>query len=175
MWLYARNTMLHLNRLAAAVLAVVTIAANVVAYAQPKAQSKAPAPKAAAAAKTAITVYKTVTCGCCGNWVQYMNNQGYACTVTNLADLNDVKVKYAVPANLQSCHTSLVGGYVIEGHVPAEDVKRLLREKPAIVGLAAPGMPAGSPGMDVPNSPGYDVIAFEKDGRQRVYARHPAK
>lgn len=167
--------MLHLNRLAPAVLAVAVIAANVVAFAQPKTQARTAAPKPAATAKTAVTVYKTATCGCCGNWVQYMNTQGYACTVTNLADLDDVKVKNGVPANLQSCHTSLVGGYVIEGHVPAEDIQRLLREKPAIVGLAAPGMPAGSPGMDVPGSPAYDVIAFEKDGRQRVYARHPAK
>jgi hypothetical protein len=95
--------------------------------------------------------------------------------VTNQADLSDVKAKYGVPANLQSCHTSLVGGYVIEGHVPVEDINRLLREKPAIAGLAAPGMPAASPGMDVPNSPGYDVIAFEKNGQQRVYARHPGK
>ena len=166
--------MLHLNRLAPAVLAVAVIAANVVAYAQSKTPARTAAPKPAAT-KTAVTVYKTATCGCCGNWVQYMNAQGYACTVTNLPDLNDVKVKNGVPANLQSCHTSLVGGYVIEGHVPAEDIQRLLREKPAIVGLAAPGMPAGSPGMDVPGSPAYDVIAFEKDGRQRVYARHPAK
>jgi hypothetical protein len=104
-----------------------------------------------------------------------MNARGYACNVTNLADLNEVKVKYGVPANLQSCHTSLIGGYVIEGHVPAEDVQRLLKEKPAIVGLAAPGMPPASPGMDVVNSPGYDVIAFEKNGRQRVYAKHPGK
>ena len=167
--------MSHLNRLAAAVLSVAVIAANVVAYAQPKSQTKSATPKTAATAKTPVTVYKTPTCGCCGGWVQYMNAQGYACAVTDQADLSNVKVKYGVPANLQSCHTSLVGGYVIEGHVPAEDVTRLLREKPAIVGLAAPGMPAASPGMDVPGSPGYDVIAFEKDGRQRVYAHHPGK
>jgi hypothetical protein len=167
--------MFHLNRLAAVVLAAVVIAANVVAYAQPKAQTRSSTPKAAAAANTPVAVYKTATCGCCGNWVQHMNAQGFACNVTNLADLNEVKVKYGVPANLQSCHTSLVGGYVIEGHVPAADIQRLLKEKPAIVGLAAPGMPAGSPGMDVPNSPPYEVIAFEKNGRQRVYARHPGK
>lgn len=164
----------HLNRLAAAVLAVAVIAANVVAYAQPKAQTKTPAGKTAAA-RTPVTVYKTPTCGCCGKWVEHMDAQGYACAVSNLPDLSTIKVKYGVPANLQSCHTSIVGGYVIEGHVPAEDIRRLLREKPAIVGLAAPGMPAASPGMDVPNSPGYDVIAFEKDGRQRVYASHPGK
>jgi hypothetical protein len=167
--------MFHLNRLAAAVLAVAVLAGTIVAYAQPKVQTKAPASKAAAPASTPVTVYKTATCGCCGNWVQYMNARGYACNVTNLADLNEVKVKYGVPANLQSCHTSLIGGYVIEGHVPAEDVQRLLKEKPAIVGLAAPGMPPASPGMDVVNSPGYDVIAFEKNGRQRVYAKHPGK
>jgi hypothetical protein len=167
--------MLHLNRLAVVVLTAAVTASNVVAHAQPKAQRKAAAPKAAAAAKTPVTVYKTPTCGCCGKWVEYMNARAYACTVTELAELNDIKVKYGVPANLQSCHTSLIGGYVIEGHVPEEDIKRLLREKPAIVGLAAPGMPAGSPGMDVPNSPGFEVIAFEKDGGQRVYARHPAR
>src|SRR4051812_23574289 len=119
--------MRSMQRLAA--LSIIAALANApAALAQTKAQPKATAPTAAAPAKTPVTVYKTPTCGCCGNWVEHMNGQGYACAVTNLPDLNAVKVKYAVPANLQSCHTSLVGGYVIEGHVPAEDVKRLLRE-----------------------------------------------
>jgi hypothetical protein len=84
-------------------------------------------------------------------------------------------MKHGVPARLASCHTTLVGGYVIEGHVPLEDVRRLLKEKPAVVGLAAPGMPAGSPGMDVPNSPPYDVLAFDKAGATRVFATHQPK
>jgi hypothetical protein len=125
-----------------------------------------------AVAKPHVTVYKTPTCGCCGQWVEHMKASGFAATTTNLPDLAAIKAKHNVPAQLQSCHTSLVGGYVIEGHVPAEDIKRLLRERPAIVGLAAPGMPAGSPGMDVPHAPAYDVLAFDKDGKTRVYATH---
>ena len=104
-----------------------------------------------------------------------MQANGFATTVTDLPDLAETKAKNKVPAQLQSCHTSLVGGYVIEGHVPAEDIRRLLREKPAIIGLAAPGMPAGSPGMDVPHSPAFDVIAFDKDGHTRVFASHQAR
>jgi hypothetical protein len=125
-----------------------------------------------AVAKPHVTVYKTLTCGCCGKWVEHIQASGFAATTTNLPDLAAIKAKHRVPAELQSCHTSLVGGYVIEGHVPAEDIKRLLRERPAIVGLAAPGMPAGSPGMDVPHSPAYDVLAFDTDGKTRVYATH---
>ena len=124
------------------------------------------------AAKPQLTVYKSPTCGCCGKWVEYMQANGFTAAVTNLPDLSAVKAQNGVPARLASCHTTLVGGYVIEGHVPVEDVRRLLKEKPAIAGLAAPGMPAGSPGMDVPDSPPYDVIAFGKDGRTRVYASH---
>ena len=129
----------------------------------------------AAPAQTQVAVYKSPTCGCCGKWVEHMNANGFAATTTNMPDVAPVKTKHGVPAHLYSCHTSLVGGYVIEGHVPAEDIRRLLREKPAIVGLAAPGMPAGSPGMDVPNSPAYDVIAFDKAGKTTVFASHKPK
>jgi hypothetical protein len=129
----------------------------------------------AGSAKPQVAVYKTPTCGCCGKWVEHMQAAGFAATTTNMPDPGPIKAKYGVPAQLQSCHTSMVGGYVIEGHVPAEDIRRLLKEKPAILGLAAPGMPAGSPGMDVPNSPAYDVIAFDKAGRTRVFATHKAR
>lgn len=122
-----------------------------------------------------LTVYKSPTCGCCAKWVEYMQANGFSASVTNMPDVSPMKIKHGVPARLASCHTTLVGGYVIEGHVPVEDVRRLLKEKPAIVGLAAPGMPAGSPGMDVPNSPAYDVMAFDKDGRARVFATHASK
>ena len=124
------------------------------------------------AAKPQLTVYKSPTCGCCGKWVEYMQANGFAATVNNLADVTPVKMKHGVPPRLTSCHTTLVGGYVIEGHVPVEDIRRLLKEKPAVVGLAAPGMPAGSPGMDVPNSPPYDVVSFDKNGQTRVFASH---
>lgn len=135
----------------------------------------ASAQKRPAAAKPGVAVYKTPTCGCCGKWVEHMQASGFATTTTSLPDLTPIKTKNRVPGALQSCHTSLVGGYVIEGHVPAEDIRRLLRERPAIVGLAAPGMPQGSPGMDMPNAPPYDVLAFDKDGRTTVFATHTAK
>ena len=89
--------------------------------------------------------------------------------------LSAIRTKHGVSPQLSSCHTSLVGGYVIEGHVPAADIRRLLKERPAIVGLAAPGMPNGSPGMDVPNSPPYDVLAFDKAGRTTVFSRQTPK
>ena len=123
-------------------------------------------------ATSQVSVYKTPTCGCCGQWVEHMRTSGFVTTATNVPDVAAIKAKHGVPAQLQSCHTSLVGGYVIEGHVPAEDIRRLLREKPAILGLAVPGMPAGSPGMDVAHSPPYDVIAFDAAGHTRVFATH---
>lgn len=128
-----------------------------------------------ASAQPHVSVYKSPTCGCCGKWVEHMQANGFTTTTTNMADVTPIRIKYRVPARLQSCHTSLIGGYVIEGHVPADDIRRLLRERPAIVGLAAPGMPAGSPGMDIPHSPPYDVLAFDTNGRTRVFATHPPK
>ncbi|MEO6235531.1 MAG: DUF411 domain-containing protein [Vicinamibacterales bacterium] len=130
---------------------------------------------AATAKKPHLEVYKSPTCGCCAKWVEHVNGAGFTSSVTNLPDMAAIKTKHGVPAELASCHTSLVGGYVIEGHVPAEDIRRLLRERPAIVGLAAPGMPAGSPGMDVPNSPAFQVLSFDKNGRTKVFATHPAR
>jgi hypothetical protein len=122
-----------------------------------------------------LRVYKSPTCGCCASWVRYMQANGFTATTTDVADVTPIKVKNRVPTSAVSCHTTLVGGYVIEGHVPVEDVRRLLKEKPAIAGLAAPGMPAGSPGMDVANSPPYDVLAFDKDGKTSVFATHTPK
>jgi hypothetical protein len=125
-----------------------------------------------AAKKPHVVVYKSPTCGCCAKWVEHMNTAGFTSETTNMPDVSPIKVKHGVPPQLASCHTSLVGGYVIEGHVPAEDIRRLLRERPAIVGLAAPGMPAGSPGMDIPNSPPYQVLTFDRQGRTKVFASH---
>ena len=127
---------------------------------------------AAAQQPQKIDVFKSPTCGCCENWVKHLRASGFAPTATNLDDMTAVKTKYHVPPALQSCHTAIVGGYVIEGHVPAADIKRLLKERPAIVGLAVPGMVTGSPGMEGPNPKPYDVIAFDKQGKTRVFATH---
>lgn len=120
----------------------------------------------------AVAVFKSATCGCCAKWVDHVRANGFAPTATNVDDMNAVKAKHNVPQALHSCHTALVGGYVIEGHVPAADIKRLLKERPAVVGLAVPGMPAGSPGMEGPPPQKYDVVTFDKQGKTRVYATH---
>jgi hypothetical protein len=131
---------------------------------------------APAAAKTVMQVYKSPTCGCCKAWVERMAAAGFETRVTDLADaaLQKEKARLGVTPDLGSCHTAIVGGYVVEGHVPAEDIQRMLRDKPAIAGIAAPGMPRGSPGMEVPGGARdkYDVIAFTKAGKTSVYARH---
>jgi hypothetical protein len=127
---------------------------------------------AGAQSAPAVAVFKSATCGCCAKWVEHLKANGFAPTATNVEDLDAVKARYKVPAALQSCHTALVGGYVIEGHVPASDIKRLLKERPAIIGLAAPGMPAGSPGMEGPAPQKYNVMSFDKQGNTRVYASH---
>jgi hypothetical protein len=120
-----------------------------------------------------MTVYKTPTCGCCKAWVQHAEKSGFKATTHDLNDLSETKDTLGVPDALRSCHTALVGKYVIEGHVPADLIKKLVAEKPAnILGLAVPGMPAGSPGMEVPGRKDpYDVIAFTRDGKRSVYAK----
>jgi len=119
---------------------------------------------------TPITVYKTPTCGCCAKWVDHMRANGFAPKVEDLPNLTAVKTSAGIPPQLQSCHTSMVQGYAIEGHVPADVVRQLLKEKPKVVGIAVPGMPMGSPGMEGPYSEKYNIIAFEQNGSQRVYA-----
>lgn len=121
-----------------------------------------------------IDVYKSPTCGCCSKWVDHLRQAGFEVRTTDTRDLADFKAGHGVPRQVESCHTALAGGYVLEGHVPAADVKRLLRERPAITGLAVPGMPIGSPGMEVPGTEAepYEVVAFDKDGDTEVFARH---
>ena len=126
----------------------------------------------AAAGATAVTVYKSPTCGCCKNWVAHMRANGFSVKAVDVADVTSYKLANGISPALASCHTALVDGYVIEGHVPAQDIKRLLRERPKIVGLAAPGMPSGSPGMEQGYKDPYDVVSFDKSGRVSVYARH---
>jgi hypothetical protein len=119
-----------------------------------------------------VTVYKTPTCGCCGKWVEHLEADGFAVETIELENIGQIKLENGIPAELSSCHTALVDGYVIEGHVPAEDVKRLLAERPDIAGLAVPAMPIGSPGMEGPNPEPYEVIAFTEDGNAHTYASH---
>ncbi|HEY5616446.1 MAG TPA: DUF411 domain-containing protein [Vicinamibacterales bacterium] len=123
---------------------------------------------------TTVQVYKSPTCGCCANWVKHLQQHGFRTQVTETDNVADIKAQHKIPARAQSCHTAIVDGYVIEGHVPATDVQRLLKERPAVVGLAVPGMPIGSPGMEVPNMKpqAYDVVAFDKQGQLKVYASH---
>jgi hypothetical protein len=116
-----------------------------------------------------VHVYKTPTCGCCADWVTHVEEAGFKTEVQDLPNLSGIRERLGVPRQLGSCHTALVGGYIVEGHVPAEVVQRLLREKPNLAGVAVPGMPMGSPGMEGPWTDPYDVIGFTADGGLHVY------
>lgn len=129
-----------------------------------------PGAAGAAAIPRAITIYKDPNCGCCKEWVTHVRGAGFTPTVHDTSDMKTVKASMGVPSSLESCHTARVGGYTIEGHVPADVLERLLREKPVALGLAVPGMPMGSPGMEGGRKDKYDVMLFEKSGRSRVYA-----
>jgi hypothetical protein len=144
-------------------LALASIATLTSAYA-PGVETHAPVP---------VTVFKDPNCGCCKSWVDHLRKHGFAVTAKDTSDINGPKRTARVPERLYSCHTAFVGGYVVEGHIPAEDIQRLLAEKPRIAGIAVPGMPAGSPGMEMGNRKDkYDVIAFNRDGTTRVFVSH---
>lgn len=125
-----------------------------------------------AAADPAITVYKTPTCGCCTKWVGHLREKGFEVQTTDLEDLRMIKSMSGVAPEQASCHTARVDGYVIEGHVPASDIKRLLAERPKAKGLTVPGMPLGSPGMEHPNPQHYEVLLLDEAGNTRVFAEH---
>ena len=120
----------------------------------------------------AMTVWKSPWCGCCGKWVEHMEAAGFEVQVEEVEDLGLVKRMAAVPEDLQSCHTARVGGYTIEGHVPAADVLRLLEEKPDAQGLFVPGMPSGSPGMENGEHDPYDVLMLKRGGGTEVFSSH---
>lgn len=122
-----------------------------------------------------ITVYKDPQCGCCANWNDAMRKAGFVIDVRDTANLQSVKASLGVPEALSSCHTGVVGGYLFEGHVPPDLVQKVLRERPALVGLFVPGMPAGSPGMEMSNPERYDIIALGRDQRRTVYATRMGK
>ena len=149
----------------AIVALALTLPAGVVA------QRAAAAKQTAAQASQAITVYKTATCGCCTKWVDHLKAAGFNPTVHVVADMSQSPITSRVPDSLRSCHTATLEGYLIEGHVPADSIKQLLKDQPKIVGLAVPGMPAGSPGMESPNPEPYQVIAFDATGKTSVFAK----
>jgi len=122
---------------------------------------------------TRLTVYKSPSCGCCANWVAYMKANGFDVDAHDVGDemLEQMKTTAGVPKPLRSCHVALAGGYAFEGHVPADVVKKALAEKPRLAGLAVPGMPAGSPGMEMGSrKDAYDVVAFDRNGKTWAYA-----
>ena len=121
-----------------------------------------------------ISVLRDPGCGCCLNWVAHLQKAGFKVTVAESPEMEAVKDRRGVPKAARSCHTGVVDGYIIEGHVPAADIQRLLKERPAVVGLAVPGMPAGSPGMEVSSGvvQPYNVVAFDKTGKTTVFASH---
>jgi len=119
-----------------------------------------------------VELYKNPSCGCCGEWAKHMEKNGFKIRVHEVADAGVVREQSGIPATLGSCHTAKVGGYAIEGHVPAADVKRLLKERPKAVGLSAPGMPQSAPGMDSATNQPYDVLLVKPGGKTEIFAKH---
>ena len=126
----------------------------------------------AAAPLPTVTVYKSPSCGCCGKWVEHMKANGFPVVIRDTENVAAHKARLGVPPAMGSCHTAEVGGYLVEGHVPAADVKRLLAEKPRAKGLVSPGMPLSAPGMDDPRKIPFEILLVGKDGGTASYARH---
>ena len=137
------------------------------------ANTDATAPAATATSDRVLEVYKSPTCGCCGAWVEHMEANGYTVNVHEQQNLQSIKEKAGILPGTGSCHTAFIDGYAIEGHVPASDVDRLLKERPEGKGLTVPGMPAGSPGMEMGDrKDAYDVLLFDENGTE-VFSHHP--
>jgi hypothetical protein len=144
--------------------------------ATPAAQAAAQPSVAPANAQPNVVVYKNATCGCCALWVDHLRAHGFPVEVHDVDNMSPVKERVGVPPAMGSCHTAEVGGYFIEGHVPAADIQRLLEQKPDAKGLTVPGMPIGSPGMEQGDrADAYDVYLVNRDGTTSVYASYPAR
>jgi hypothetical protein len=122
--------------------------------------------------QTKITVYKDPSCGCCKSWIEHLIKHGYRVDAKDTPAMTEVKRTLGIPDALTSCHTAVVNGYLIEGHVPAADIARLLKEKPKVAGLAVPGMVTGSPGMEGPTKQHYQVLSFDKNGKTKIFASY---
>jgi hypothetical protein len=134
------------------------------------------APMTAHARSDDVQVYKSPTCGCCNDWIRHLEANGFRVKATDVPESRFYRARFGMPQKYGSCHTAVVGGYVVEGHVPAREIRRLLRERPTALGIAVPGMPVGSPGMDGPEYNGqvdpYDVLLVQADGRATVFATY---
>jgi hypothetical protein len=130
-----------------------------------------------AATQPQITVYKTAGCGCCKDWIAHLEQHGFTVLEQDVPGTGPYRERYGVPRALASCHTAVIEGYAIEGHVPADEIKRLITEKPKARGLSVPGMPVGSPGMEVRGErrDAFDVVLFDDDGRREVYRHYEAQ
>jgi hypothetical protein len=122
---------------------------------------------------THVEVYKAPTCKCCDKWIAHLSRNGFSVTAKNVDHVEPIKDKHGLPKKLAACHTALVDGYVVEGHVPASTIRRMLKERPQIKGIAVPEMPVGSPGMEGANPEPYDVISFDAEGWTEVYEHVP--
>lgn len=159
---------------AAAVLTAVLAGATACSGADARtAESNAPPATLARADQSQMEalVYKSPTCGCCSLWADHLREHGFKVVTQDVNDLTEVKATAGVPRDLFSCHTAVIDGYVIEGHVPADVIRQLLAERPKATGLAVPGMPMGSPGMEGARKDPYDVVLFDPEGKRTVYAR----
>lgn len=121
-----------------------------------------------------MTVYRSPTCGCCGKWLEHAKQNGFKINDVISDDMDTIKARFGVPEKLASCHTAIVDGHVVEGHVPAGDIQKMLQSKTGVAGIAAPGMPLGSPGMEMGGrQDDYNVVSFDKAGKFEVFANHP--
>lgn len=138
------------------------------------AAASASIPVLAATSLPQVEVYKNPDCGCCGAWVDHLKAAGFQVKVHETPDTSAIRKRHGIPDEFGSCHTGVVAGYALEGHVPAEDVKRLLAKKPAAAGLSVPGMPVGSPGMEMGSrKDAFQVLLIDKAGRSSVFATYP--
>ena len=150
--------------------AVLAGGSSLVAASQALAEGSAAAD---AAKPVEVTVYKSPTCGCCTKWVDHLKaNKAFRVVTRDMDNVAPIKDGLGVPERLRSCHTAVVAGYAFEGHVPGDLVAKVLRERPKVAGLAVPGMPVGSPGMEMgPRKDAYDVVTFTREGKTSVYAK----
>lgn len=119
-----------------------------------------------------MVVYQSKTCGCCRKWIKHLADNGFKVKSVMLDDVSETKTKLGIPQKLTSCHTATIDGYLVEGHVPASAIKKMLKERPKVKGISVPGMPIGSPGMEGDYVDSYDVISFTNDGTQNVFSRY---
>lgn len=122
--------------------------------------------------KPVVEVYKSATCGCCKGWIKHLEQSGFEVKAHDVSDVSAARQALGMPQQLGACHTARVGNYLVEGHVPAADIRKLLKEKPVALGIAVPGMPPGSPGMESPQPVHYNTLLVGKDGRTQIFSTH---